>query len=331
VGEDRGGFSIHPRAKENYVPGHMLHPDRQHTPMATYSYDIKRAQADSIMEFANSKIGAKYSLFYYNCTNFAKEAAKKAGLKPPSFGTGGICYPDAIYKSIITMNETTEAYQKSAKESLGKSVKVKNIESELDSDIEFNDPNLLVIKNDGWTQNKQYPNIMNMGKPIKGIFEDEVKSLYFDKVKLAFFLLDEGDKLEEYLIEKEKQEYTNYKDEEGKTHYKERVIQNLRGFVKYVSPDNRIEFNAEYYKKEELSKILSQNIELPDTALESEEIEEIEGSVDFEKTSTEGVYILSEEIDGKIWHYYEKEDFYKYTMGDTESEELTREQFESLM
>ena len=327
VAEHRGDeaeyYSTDPM--NNYVAGHMLHPDREHTPMATYSYDIKRAQADSIMEFANSKIDAKYSLLYYNCTNFAKEATQVAGLKPPSFGISGtktgICYPDAIYKSIIARNKKD------------RNAKTINIESELDSDIEFNDPKLLVIKNDEWTQNKQYPNIMNMGEPIKGIWKDEVKSLYFDKTKLKFFLLNEGDKLEELLVEKEKQEYTKYRDEEGNTHIKERMLQNVRGFVKYVSPDKRIEFDTEYYKKEKLSELLSQNIELPDTALESEEIEETEeteGSVVFERTSTEGVYILSEEIHGKLWHYYEKGDFYKYTMGDIESEELTREKFESL-
>jgi hypothetical protein len=97
--DQRVGYSSNPF--KSYVPGQMVHPDNLHKPKATQSFDITKDQAVSAIEYAESKRDAEYSVYFYNCTTFAKEAAQAAGQSPPSMGTLGICYPDALYKSIV--------------------------------------------------------------------------------------------------------------------------------------------------------------------------------------------------------------------------------------
>ncbi len=97
--DQRASYSSNPF--KSYVPGQMVHPDNIHSPKATQTYDITQDQASAVINYAESKRGAQYSVFYYNCTTFAKEAAKVGGQSPPSMGTLGICYPDALYKSIL--------------------------------------------------------------------------------------------------------------------------------------------------------------------------------------------------------------------------------------
>ncbi len=96
--DDRVGYSTNPFA--SYVPGQMLHPDIMHQPRATQIYDITRDQADQVINYAESKRGAQYSVFFYNCTTFAKEAVEAAGISPPDSSTLGICYPNALYDAI---------------------------------------------------------------------------------------------------------------------------------------------------------------------------------------------------------------------------------------
>ncbi|WP_424103119.1 DUF4157 domain-containing protein [Moorena producens] len=97
--DQRASYSTNPF--RSYVPGQMVHPDNLHTAKATQSYDITRPQADAVINYAESKRNAQYSVFFYNCTTFAKEAVKAGGQSPPQMGKLGICYPDALYKSIV--------------------------------------------------------------------------------------------------------------------------------------------------------------------------------------------------------------------------------------
>jgi hypothetical protein len=85
---------------DSYVPGRMLHPDKQHKAKATQTFDLTKREAEAVINYAESKKGAQYSVFYYNCTTFAKEAAQAAGKTPPKSTTAGIAYPAKLYKSI---------------------------------------------------------------------------------------------------------------------------------------------------------------------------------------------------------------------------------------
>ncbi|HEY79311.1 MAG TPA: DUF4157 domain-containing protein [Dehalococcoidia bacterium] len=96
--DQRVGYSTN--IFKSYVEGQMLHPDNLHTPRATQSWDITRGEADNVIDYAESKRNAKYSVYFYNCTTFAGEAVKAAGKKPPSMSTLGICYPNKLYEGI---------------------------------------------------------------------------------------------------------------------------------------------------------------------------------------------------------------------------------------
>ncbi|HLO84041.1 MAG TPA: hypothetical protein VK203_03360, partial [Nostocaceae cyanobacterium] len=87
----------------SYVPGEIIHPDRTHQKKvkATQTYDITENQALNVIKYAESKRKAQYSLYFYNCTTFVKEAAEVAGKTPPSMSTVGICYPNALYDGIL--------------------------------------------------------------------------------------------------------------------------------------------------------------------------------------------------------------------------------------
>lgn len=97
--DERASYSSNPF--NSYVAGQMVHPDNLHSPKATQTYELTQDQASAVINYAESKRGAQYSVFYYNCTTFAKQAAKAGGQSPPSMGKLGICYPDALYKSIV--------------------------------------------------------------------------------------------------------------------------------------------------------------------------------------------------------------------------------------
>ena len=95
---DAVGYS--PNPFNSYVAGQVLHPDYMHSAKATQSYDLTRKEVDSVLQYAESKQNAQYSVFFYNCTTFAKEAVKSAGKPSPSAGIGNVCIPDSLYKSI---------------------------------------------------------------------------------------------------------------------------------------------------------------------------------------------------------------------------------------
>lgn len=98
--EDRVGYSSNPF--DSYVQGQVVHPDTLHekSVRATQSYDITEDEAIAAMDYEQSKQGAQYSVFWYNCTTFAKEAVEAAGKSAPSSSTLGICFPNKLYKSI---------------------------------------------------------------------------------------------------------------------------------------------------------------------------------------------------------------------------------------
>ena len=97
---DRVGYSSNPF--DSYVKGQVVHPDTLHqkSVRATQSYDITESEALKVMAYEQSKQGSDYSVFYYNCTTFAKEAVEAAGKTSPRAGTLGVCYPNKLYNSI---------------------------------------------------------------------------------------------------------------------------------------------------------------------------------------------------------------------------------------
>ncbi|MDB2314632.1 DUF4157 domain-containing protein [Flavobacteriaceae bacterium] len=206
--EDREGYSANPLS--NYVGGHMLHPDRQHDPKATYSFDITRNQFDSVINYAESKKGNNYSLFYFNCTTFAKGAAKAAGQSPPSLGVGTICYPDAIYSSI---KKKLQKNDKNA-EIIGNSM-----QSDLDTDVQFADADKLL--GGQWIQNTEWSFIMNMSDSIG----DEI--LYYNKDNSEFFFLNEIYDLDIFFIKGAEYEPNYISKEELNTYLSEREIESI--------------------------------------------------------------------------------------------------------
>ena len=105
---DRVGYSSNPF--NSYVKGQVVHPDTLHekSVRATQSFDITEKQALDVMAYGDSKKGADYSVFFYNCTTFAKEAVEAAGKTPPSSTTLGIAYPNALYDSIVKNQKKKE-------------------------------------------------------------------------------------------------------------------------------------------------------------------------------------------------------------------------------
>lgn len=99
-GQRHGGYSTN--IFKSYVDGEMRHPDRAHqgAEKATQSWDLTQAEVDRVIGYAESKRNAKYSVYWYNCTTFGKEAVEAAGKTAPSSSKGGICFPNAAYKGI---------------------------------------------------------------------------------------------------------------------------------------------------------------------------------------------------------------------------------------
>jgi hypothetical protein len=96
--DDAVGYSSNPL--DSYVAGQVVHPDYLHAAKAKQTYDVTLGEVNRVLEYAESKQGAQYSVYHYNCTTFAKEAVEAAGKPAPKAGYLGICYPDKLYKSI---------------------------------------------------------------------------------------------------------------------------------------------------------------------------------------------------------------------------------------
>lgn len=96
--DDAVGYSSNPF--KSYVAGQVLHPDYMHNAKAIQTYDVTIGEVNRVLEYAESKQTADYSVFYYNCTTFAQEAVQAAGKPAPKAGHLGVCYPDKLYKSI---------------------------------------------------------------------------------------------------------------------------------------------------------------------------------------------------------------------------------------
>ena len=99
-GNRQGGYSTNPF--KSYVPGEMKHPDREHqgAEKAVQSWELTQPEVDSVIKYAESKRGAQYSVYFYNCTTFGKEAVQAAGKSAPGMSKGGICFPNAAYDGI---------------------------------------------------------------------------------------------------------------------------------------------------------------------------------------------------------------------------------------
>ncbi|MCO4745219.1 MAG: hypothetical protein KC912_10565 [Proteobacteria bacterium] len=94
------GYSSNPL--DSYVSGRVKQPDDSHQgrEKASVSYDLTHDEVGSVIEYAESKRGAQYSVFGYNCTSFAQESVKAAGKSAPSMTTLGIAMPNAAYEGI---------------------------------------------------------------------------------------------------------------------------------------------------------------------------------------------------------------------------------------
>lgn len=92
-----------PNPFKSWVQGWMRHPDRAHegAEKAVQTWAITQKQVDAVLDYAESKRGAQYSVYFFNCTTFGAEAVKAAGKSPPSSSTAGICFPNAAYQGIM--------------------------------------------------------------------------------------------------------------------------------------------------------------------------------------------------------------------------------------
>ncbi len=100
------GYGVDPKAPWKSVPGKVLHPDEQHVANAQHTYEIDAEKAQKVTKAANAKESSPgmYNLFSYNCTTFAIEMARAAGVSPPSGTLVGIANPNSIYQGIVKMN-----------------------------------------------------------------------------------------------------------------------------------------------------------------------------------------------------------------------------------
>jgi hypothetical protein len=90
----------------SYVKGWMRHPDRAHegAEKAMQTWDLTQAEVDAVIAYAESKRGAQYSVYFFNCTTFGVEAVQAAGKSAPSGGSL-VMYPNALYDSIKKRQE----------------------------------------------------------------------------------------------------------------------------------------------------------------------------------------------------------------------------------
>ena len=91
---------------DSYVGGEVRHPDpHQGDSGATRKAEVTQDQRDSMQRYIDSKRAAKYSVFFYNCTDFGVEAYAAAGQSAPSSGSLGVDYPNALYEGIKKRNK----------------------------------------------------------------------------------------------------------------------------------------------------------------------------------------------------------------------------------
>ncbi len=100
--DTQNGVYYNPNPFNSWVDGWMRHPDRAHegSEKAVQTWAITQAEVDAVIAYAESKRGAKYSVYFFNCTTFGAEAVKAAGKSPPANSTAGICFPNAAYDGI---------------------------------------------------------------------------------------------------------------------------------------------------------------------------------------------------------------------------------------
>ena len=101
------GIGYSPNPFNSYVQGWMRHPDRAHegSEKATQTWELTQAEVDAVIAYAESKKGAQYSVFFFNCTHFGVEAVKAAGKSAPSATKAGIAMPNALYDGIKKRNK----------------------------------------------------------------------------------------------------------------------------------------------------------------------------------------------------------------------------------
>lgn len=95
------GYSQNPF--KSYIQGIVRNPDTAHegAEKATMTYPVTLAQAQNALKYADSKRTAKYSVYHYNCTGFAKGFVEAAGQSAPDVSKGGIAMPDSAYNGIL--------------------------------------------------------------------------------------------------------------------------------------------------------------------------------------------------------------------------------------
>jgi len=86
----------------SYVQGKMRNPDRAHegAEKASQTWTLNQHEADQVIAYAESKRGAQYSVYFYNCTHFGVGAVKAAGKSAPAATMAGIAMPNALYDGI---------------------------------------------------------------------------------------------------------------------------------------------------------------------------------------------------------------------------------------
>lgn len=89
------------------VPGCVHHPDTAHEPphatdYIDIDYKLTKPNYDKAVTHADGicKAQPDYGLFSYNCTTFAIDVAKTAGVSPPSSATLAIHNPNALFEGI---------------------------------------------------------------------------------------------------------------------------------------------------------------------------------------------------------------------------------------
>jgi Domain of unknown function (DUF4157) len=94
------GYSVNPL--KSWVKGWMRHPDRAHqgAEKATETWDLNQAEVDNVISYAESKRTAQYSVYFYNCTSFAKGAVEASGKSAPGMSSWGFCMPNGAYDGI---------------------------------------------------------------------------------------------------------------------------------------------------------------------------------------------------------------------------------------
>ncbi|TNF30893.1 MAG: hypothetical protein EP329_13145 [Deltaproteobacteria bacterium] len=99
---DGVGVGYEENILKSYVQGHMRHPDRGHEgeEKATLTYSLTYKEAQKAIAYADKKAAAQYSVYFYNCTTFARGVVSAAGKSAPSMAKAGIALPDAAYDGI---------------------------------------------------------------------------------------------------------------------------------------------------------------------------------------------------------------------------------------